>query len=275
MNYSKELIKTLEHKANQLRKNVVESIGVGVAGHLGGSCSAADLIAALYFYKMKYNPENPKWEERDRFLLSKGHVAILQYSALAEAGFFPVSDLKQTKDLDFHLQGHPDYQKTPGIEAGTGSLGQGLSLGLGMALGLKLDQVNSKVYVLCGDGELAEGQIWEAAMAAASYQMDNLVAIVDHNKLQAMGPIHERLDILPLAEKWAAFGWHVIEIDGHDMSEILNALDTLDTVKGKPSVIIAHTTKGKGVSFAENTVSCHNVLLTEDMYNQALADLAE
>ena len=273
MDYSKELINELEDKARLLRKYVVESIGIGVAGHLGGSCSAADLVAALYFYKMKYDPQNPKMVDRDRFLLSKGHVAILQYAALAEAGFFPVSDLKHAKELDFHLQGHPDIQKTPGIEAGTGSLGQGLSLGLGMALGLRLDGIDSKVYVICGDGELAEGQNWEAAMAAGAYQTENLVAIVDHNKLQAMGAIKDRLDILPLAEKWAAFGWHVIEINGHDMSEILSALDA-PSVDGKPTAIIAHTVKGKGVSFAENEVTCHNVMLTKEMYSQALTELS-
>jgi len=269
------MIEELNRKAKTLRRNVIEAVGIGTAGHVGGSCSAADLVAALYFYKMKYDSRNPKMADRDRFLLSKGHVAILQYAALAQAGFFPVSDLKHTKDLDFHLQGHPDYRKTPGIEAGTGSLGQGLSLGLGMALGLRADGIGSKVYVLCGDGELGEGQIWEAAMASASYKTDNLVAIVDHNKLQAMGPIVDRLDITPLPEKWASFGWKVIEIDGHNMEEIVSALDEADTVKGEPTVIIAHTVKGKGVSFAENVVACHNVLLTEEMYNQALTDLAE
>lgn len=272
--YNDNLMKELEEQAKTLRQNVIQAIGIGTAGHLGGACSAADLVAALYFHKMKYDPQNPKLVDRDRFLLSKGHVAILQYAALAQAGFFPVSDLKHTKDLDFHLQGHPDYRKTPGIEAGTGSLGQGLSLGLGMALGLRADGIDSKVYVLCGDGELAEGQIWEAVMAASSYKADNLVALVDHNKLQAMGPLVERLDIAPLPEKWVAFGWHVIEIDGHNMEEIVQALDTADTIKGKPTVIIAHTVKGKGVSFAENVVSCHNVALTQEMYNQALLDLA-
>lgn len=272
--YNDNLIEELKLQAKTLRQNVIKAVGIGTAGHVGGSCSAADLVAALYFYKMKYDSQNPKAVDRDRFLLSKGHVAILQYAALAQAGFFPISDLQHTKDLNFHLQGHPDYLKTPGIEAGTGSLGQGLSLGLGMALGLRADGIGSKVYVLCGDGELGEGQIWEAVMAASSYKTDNLVAIVDHNKLQAMGPIVDRLDITPLPEKWAAFGWHVIEIDGHNMEEIVQALDAADTVKGQPTVIIAHTVKGKGVSFAENVVSCHNVLLTEEMYNQALADLA-
>jgi len=273
--YSKELINDLKSKANTLRRDVIKSMGIGTAGHIGGSCSSADIVAALYFHKMKFDPQNPKMANRDRFLLSKGHVAILQYAALAEAGFFPVSDLQKTKDLDFHLQGHPDVIKTPGIEAGTGSLGQGLSIGLGMALGIRLEEIDAKVYVLCGDGELGEGQMWEAAMAANAYKIDNLVAIVDHNKLQAQGTIADRFDITPITEKWKAFGWNVIETDGHDMEQILTALDEADAIKGQPTVIIAHTVKGKGVSFAENVVSCHNVALTEETYSQALAELAE
>ena len=264
MKYRKELLEELTLKAQQLRKDVVLSIGVGVAGHVGGSCSAADIVAALYFYKMKYDPKNPQMPDRDRFLLSKGHVAILQYSALAEAGFFPVEDLKTTKEIGSYLQGHPDVRKTPGIEAGTGSLGQGLSIGLGMALGLKSDGINSRVYVLCGDGELGEGQIWEAAMAASAYKADNLVAIVDQNGLQAMGKVTERLNTNPLPEKWKSFGWNVIEINGHNMEEIMTALDEAETVKGQPTVIIAHTIKGKGISFAENVVGFHNGVLTEE-----------
>ena len=273
--YNDELLEDLEKKARVLRKDVVEAVGIGTAGHIGGSCSSADIVAALYFYKMKYDPKNPQLIDRDRFLLSKGHVAILQYAVLAEAGFFPVSDLKHTKDVGFHLQGHPDVLKTPGIEAGTGSLGQGLSIGLGMALGLKANKISSKVYVLCGDGEVQEGQIWEAAMAASVYKTDNLVAIVDHNKLQAQGKITERFNHTPLVEKWRAFNWNVIEIDGHNMKEIVTALDKADEAKGQPTVIIAHTTKGKGISFAENVVSCHNVALTSEMYNQALSELAD
>lgn len=272
--YSKELLEDLRVKAQQLRKDVVISIGVGVAGHIGGSNSSADLVAALYFYKMKYDPKNPKMEDRDRFLLSKGHVAILQYAALAEAGFFPVEDLKTTKELGSYLQGHPDVLKTPGIEAGTGSLGQGLSIGLGMALGLRAHKSERKVYVLVGDGEIAEGQIWEAAMAASTFKLDNLVAIVDRNKLQANGPIVNRFNSNPLIPKWESFGWNVIEIDGHNMEEILTALDEADTVKGQPTVIVANTVKGKGVSFAENVVSYHNGMLTEETYKKALEDLS-
>lgn len=274
MKYSEEFIHKLEEKAKDLRRDVVISIGVGVAGHLGGSNSSADILAALYFYKMKYDPKNPHMEDRDRFLLSKGHVAILQYAALAEAGFFPVEDLKKTKEIGFYLQGHPDVRKTPGIEAGTGSLGQGLSIGLGMALGMKADGISRKVYVLIGDGELAEGQIWEAAMAAKAFKADNLVAIVDHNGLQANGKVADRMDSNPLIPKWESFGWNVIEIDGHNMEEIVTALDKADEEKGRPTVIVANTVKGKGISFAENVVSYHNGMLTEETYRQALAELA-
>ena len=273
MEYSKELISSLQEKAKILRRNVVVSIGVGVAGHIGGSNSSADIVAALYFYKMHYDSKNPKMKDRDRFLLSKGHVAILQYAALAEAGYFPAEDLRHTKEIGFYLQGHPDVRKTPGIEAGTGSLGQGLSIGLGMALGMKADHIGRKVYVLTGDGELAEGQIWEAAMAAGYYKADNLTAIVDKNNLQASGAVKDRMNSDPLRDKWESFGWNVIEINGHDMVQILTALDEADMEKGRPTVIIADTVKGKGVSFAENVVGYHNGVLTEETYRQALEEL--
>lgn len=274
MEYNEELIKELQQAAKRLRRDVIISIGVGVAGHIGGSNSSADIVAALYFYKMKHDPGNPKWEERDRFLLSKGHVAILQYAALAESGYFPAEDLKTTKEIGSYLQGHPDVNKTPGIEAGTGSLGQGLSIGLGMALGQKMNHPDSKTYVLLGDGEIAEGQVWEAAMAASAYHADNLVAIVDRNGLQANGKTKERMNSGDIMAKFLSFGWNVIEIDGHNMKEILKALDRVDEVKGVPSVIVANTVKGKGVSFAENVVGYHNGQLTEETYKQALEELA-
>ena len=273
MGYDEKLIKELEDKAQKLRRDVVISIGVGVAGHIGGSNSSADIVAALYFHKMRHDPKHPEWRERDRFLLSKGHVGILQYAALAESGYFPVEDLKHTKEIGSYLQGHPDVQTTPGIEAGTGSLGQGLSIGLGMALGLKLDRLDSRTYVLVGDGEIAEGQIWEAAMAASAFKADNLVAIVDRNRLQANGRTKERFDTGDIMAKFLSFGWHVIEINGHDMREILSALDEAETVKGVPTAIIANTVKGKGVSFAENVVGYHNGMLTEETYRQALLEL--
>lgn len=273
MGYDEKLIEDLKNKAQKLRRDVIISIGVGVAGHIGGSNSSADIVTALYFYKMKHDPKNPKWRERDRFLLSKGHVGILQYAALAESGYFPVEDLKHTKGIGFYLQGHPDVLKTPGIEAGTGSLGQGLSIGLGMALGQKLDKLDSRTYVLVGDGEIAEGQIWEAAMAASVYKADNLTAIVDRNRLQANGRTKDRYDTGDIIAKFLSFGWHVIEIDGHNMEEILRALDEAETVKGVPTVIVANTVKGKGVSFAENVVGYHNGMLTEETYKQALMEL--
>lgn len=273
MNYSDELINELKEKAKKIRKDVIVSIGVGVAGHVGGSCSSADIVTALYFYKMKHDPQNPKMENRDRFLLSKGHVGVLQYAALAEAGYFKVEDLKHTKEIGSFLQGHPDVLKTPGIEAGTGSLGQGLSIGLGMSIGQKLKNIDAKTYVLIGDGEIAEGQIWEAAMAASVYKADNLVAIVDRNRLQANGPVKKRFDSGDIRAKFMSFGWNTIEIDGHDFREILSALDAADNVKGVPTVIIANTTKGKGISFAENVVSFHNGILSQEQYDQAIAEL--
>ena len=272
---NEKLIEGLKKKAQKLRRDVIISMGVGVAGHIGGSNSSADIVAALYFYKMKHDPKNPKWKERDRFLLSKGHVGILQYAALAESGYFPVEDLKHTKEIGSYLQGHPDVQKTPGIEAGTGSLGQGLSIGLGMALGQRLDHLDSRTYVLVGDGEIAEGQIWEAAMAASAFKADNLTAIVDRNRLQANGKTKERFDTGDIMAKFLSFGWHVIEINGHDMREILGALDEAEMVKGVPTAIIANTVKGKGVSFAENVVGYHNGMLTEETYRQALQEFTE
>lgn len=272
MAYDQATIDSLKAKGQLLRKDCIDCIGVGVAGHIGGSCSAADILAALYFSKMKYDPQNPNWEGRDYFLLSMGHVAILQYSALAEAGFFPVEDLRHCKDVGFYLQGHP-HLGTPGVEAGTGSLGQGLSIGLGMALGLKKDQKTNRVYVLVGDGEQNEGQIWEAAMAAASFKMDNLCAIIDANNLQAQGRIEDRMNSYPMADKWSAFGWNVIEADGHNVEEILAALDQAEAYQGKPTAIIAHTVKGKGISFAENVVGYHNAALDEEKYKQAIAEL--
>jgi len=270
---SKETKKSIESMALKLREDIVDIIGVGKVGHLGGSCSCADIVATLYFHKMKVDPKNPKWEDRDRFLLSKGHAALAQYAALAELGYFPKEELKKVKALGAMLQGHPDMTKTPGIEANTGSLGQGLSIANGMALGLRLEKRPSKVYVILGDGELAEGQIWEAAMASANFKIDNLVAIVDRNRLQATGAIKDRFDTGDIAAKFEAFGWNVIEIDGHNVEEIAEALDKADEVKGKPTVIIAETVKGKCISFAENNVAYHNGAMTEEQYNQAKKDL--
>jgi transketolase len=266
-------ISQLYKTAYQIRKNVVEAIGPGHRGHFGGSLSSADLMAALYFYKMKHDPANPKKADRDRFVLSKGHASPVLYATLAEAGYFPKSDLKTLKNLGSHLQGHPDVLKTPGVEANTGSLGQGLSIACGMAIAFKMDQLQSRVYVILGDGELGEGQVWEALLFAPARKLDNLVAIIDHNKIQAMGPTCERMNTGNLAEKWTAMGWHVIEIDGHNMEEIVTALDVAETIKGKPTAIVAHTIKGKGISFAENTAAFHNNEFTPNQYSLAIAEL--
>lgn len=266
-------IEQLEAKAQKLRLDIVEMIGYGKTGHLGGSCSIIDVVTALYYYKMKHNPENPEWEGRDRFLLSKGHSALAQYAALADCGYFPKEELGRLKKLGSMLQGHPDMLKTPGIEANTGSLGQGLSIACGIAAGAKIDKKDYRVYCVVGDGEIAEGQIWEAAMAASFYKLDNLVAILDRNRIQATGPIAERFDTNPLPDKWKAFGWHVIEIDGHDMKQIVEALDAADEVKGKPVMIIANTIKGKGISFAENNAAFHNGMMTREQYEIACSEV--
>lgn len=263
----------IEELAYNIRRHIIEMTGVGKAGHIGGSCSAADLVAALYGWKMKHDPRRPHWTERDRFIMSKGHAALAQYAALAEFGYFPVAELQHVKKLDGMLQGHPDLRRTSGIEANTGSLGQGLSIGVGMALGLRLDRLGSKVYVMLGDGELAEGQVWEAAMAAANFKLDNLVGLLDCNRIQATGEIARRFNSYPFAEKWQAFGWRVREIDGHDVKAICAALIWADQADGQPTLIVAQTVKGKGIPFAENTAAYHNGILTEALYHEALADL--
>ena len=267
-------IEKLEHLARIVRLDIVQMIGVGQRGHLGGSCSIADVVTALYFSKMRHDPKNPSWPDRDRFLLSKGHAALVQYAALAECGYFPKGELKHAKRLGSMLQGHPDIKSTPGVEANTGSLGQGLSIACGMAAGLRIDGRTSRVYCVIGDGELAEGQIWEAAMAAAAFKLDNLAAILDCNGLQAMGQVVQRFNTNPVPEKWRAFGWHVLEIDGHNMGEIVRALDDIDGVRGKPKMIIAHTVKGAGIPFAENRVEFHNGLMDAGQFETACALLS-
>jgi transketolase len=266
-------IQRLERVALQLRFDLLDMIGVGKAGHLGGSSSLAEITACLYFHTMRYNPADPKDPERDRFLLSKGHCVLIQYAALVELGIIPREELKKVKTLDCCLQGHPDIDHTPGVEAVTGSLGMGLSIALGMALGLRLDGRSNRVYAIMGDGELSEGQIWEAAMAAAAFKADSLIGIVDFNHLQATGPTREILDIPELARKWESFGWEVFTIDGHDIGQILDALDKAERVTGRPSVLIAETVKGKGFSFAEHNAAFHNGILTEELYSRGLSDL--
>jgi transketolase len=268
-----DTVKHLYRIAQQLRMDVVEMIGVGKAGHLGGSVSLAEIVAALYFHTLRFDPKNVGNPDRDRFLLSKGHAVLIQYAALIEHGIIPRSEIKQVKTLAGLLQGHPDMAKTPGMEAVTGSLGQGLSIGVGMALALRLDGRSSRVYVIMGDGELSEGQLWEAAMAARRFGVDNLTGIVDRNRVQATGPTKEVFDIPDIERKWEAFGWHVITIDGHDVAAVLKALDAAEQVKGRPSVIVADTVKGKGISFAEHNAAFHNGIFTEDQYRQAMAEL--
>ncbi|MCL2852840.1 MAG: transketolase [Defluviitaleaceae bacterium] len=271
--FDKEVVKQLEDKARALRKNVIVSVGVNYPGHIGGSFSAADVMAALYFHKMKHDPKNRYMPDRDRLILSKGHIAILQYAALAEAGYFPKEELVDTKQLHSMLQGHPDLIKSGhiGIEAGTGSLGQGLSIGAGMALGLRMDGIVATTYVIMGDGELAEGQNWEAAMSAVTFKLDNLVAILDKNNKQAQGTIEGRFSLGDILEKWKAFGWNVIEVDGHNMEDILRGLYAADEAKGKPTVIISNTVKGKGIGFSEeHPVGMHNAALTQEQYDNAM-----
>ena len=262
-------VKKLGSIAQCLRYELVKMIGYGKPGHFGGSCSIAEIIAALYYYKMKHDPKNPDWSERDRLILSKGHAGVMQYVALAMQGYFPEEELKSLKTLGSPLQGHPDMHKVPGIEANTGSLGQGLSISCGMAAGLRIDKSQSRVYCIVGDGEIAEGQIWEAAMAASYYKLDNLVGIMDCNKVQAMGAVADRFDTNPYREKWEAFGWEVREIDGHDLGAVTEALDWAETVKGKPVMIIAHTIKGKCIPFAENNPAFHNGTMTKEQYEMA------
>jgi transketolase len=271
---SKEKMTELRHLAAKMRRDIILMVGIGQPGHIGGSCSSADIVAVLYGYKMKLDPKNPKWDGRDKFLMSKGHAAIIQYAALAELGYFPSSVLPSLKKFGSMLQGHPDIHKTPGIEANTGSLGQGLSISCGMALAATLDKKPTRVYCIMGDGELAEGQCWEAAMFAGFRKIDNLVAIVDMNSLGAMGCIAERMSTSPLVEKWAAFGWNVIEIDGHNMEQIIDAFDKAETVKGKPTAIIAKTVKGKGYSFAENQPGFHNGAMNQAQYDLGLKEAA-
>ena len=266
------LIRELKGKALQLRCNVLEMIGVGKAGHWGGSSSLAETMAVLYFHSMKLDKKNPKNPERDRLLLSKGHAALIQYAALCELGYFPREELQKVKSLNGLLQGHPDLS-VPGIEAVTGSLGQGLSLGVGMALALRLDKKPNRVFVIMGDGEQSEGQLWEAAMAANNFKLDNLTAFIDWNKIQATGRTEDIFSIPHLDQKWRAFGWEVLTVDGHDVEKLIAVIDQAKTIKGKPTLIILDTIKGKGVSFAENTPTYHNGTFDEAKYAQAKAEL--
>ena len=271
MDQSKEL--KLKRLANNVRFGIIESLYNAACGHPGGSLSIADIITYLYFEEMNIDPGNPKAEGRDRFVLSKGHTAPALYSVLAERGYFDKEELKTLRKTDSRLQGHPDMKGIPGVDMSSGSLGLGISAACGMALSAKAYGNDYRVYTIVGDGESEEGQVWEAAMFAAHYKLDNLVAVVDWNGLQIDGPVTEVMNPTPHDEKFRAFGWHVITIDGHNFAEIEAAFEEAKTVKGKPTVIIAKSVKGKGVSYMENKCEWHGQAPKEDLYKVAIADL--
>lgn len=270
---SDPVIRKLESKAKDIRLDIIEMIYTAKSGHPGGSLSAADIVTALYFQVMNIDPGRPRWENRDRFILSKGHACPVLYSALAERGYYAISELSTLRKFHSILQGHPDMNKTPGVDMSSGSLGNGLSAGLGMALAAKWKGLDYRVYVMLGDGELNEGIVWEAAMAAAHHKLDNLVAIVDCNGLQITGCVKDVMNIEPLSDKWKAFGWAVLEIDGHDMNEIVGALKDARTMT-QPTVILAKTVKGKGVSFMENNADWHGKALNDEQYAKAKLELS-
>lgn len=272
---SETKIQELEKAATRIRRHIIRMIYAAQSGHPGGSLSATDIVTALYFHFMQVDPTNPDWPERDRFIMSKGHACPAWYSALAEKGFFPLEELLTLRRINGRLQGHPDMVKTPGVDMTTGSLGHGLSAGVGMALGLKMDHIPAHVYVMLGDGELDEGLVWEGAMAAAKFKLDNLLVIVDYNNLQLDGTCNEVMPLEPLAAKWRAFNWAVFEMDGHDMAQIVKTIEEARQVTGQPSVIIAHTVKGKGVSFMENECDWHGRAPNREQYEQAMRELQE
>jgi len=255
--FSSLSVAEMESVAKRLRRHIISMIGKAGSGHPGGSLSAVEIVTALYFKVLRHKPVDPGWSDRDRFILSKGHAAPVLYATLAECGYFPVDELTTLRQLDSRLQGHTDRMVTPGVEMSAGALGQGLSFAIGVALAGRLNAQDYRVYVLLGDGECDEGQIWEAAMAAAHYKVDNLVAIVDNNGLQIDGWNRDVMNLDPFNKKWQAFGWHVIEVDGHSFTQLIDVFDRAKLVKGQPVVIIAHTIKGKGVSFMENNVDFH------------------
>ncbi|HOW87054.1 MAG TPA: transketolase [Candidatus Omnitrophota bacterium] len=266
-------IEQLKQKARLIRRHIVEMTGAAASGHPGGSLSATEILVALYFDLMNHNPQDPQWPDRDRLVLSKGHASPALYAALAEAGYFDPKTLKDFRKLGSPLQGHPDRRKLPGVEASTGSLGQGLSIGIGMALARRLDQKNYYTYVITSDGELNEGQTWEAAAMAAHHKVDHLIAFLDDNKFQLDDATENICDMRPVADKWKAFRWRTFEIDGHDLKEILKTVEKAKKIKGQPVIIIAHTVKGKGVSFMEGNNAFHGVAPTEEQVQKALKEL--
>lgn len=273
MDISKEKIQELTSIARTVRRDIIEMTAEAGSGHPGGSLSCADILTALYFDVLMVDPKRPTWSERDRFVLSKGHAAPALYAVLAEKGYFSKDELKRLRKTGAMLQGHPDMKSTPGLDMTTGSLGQGLSAANGMALAGKLDGRDYRVYVLLGDGETEEGQVWEAAMASAHYKLDNLTAFVDHNGLQIDGPIEKVMSPESIQDKFRAFGWRVIDIDGHDFKQILDAVQEAKNTKGQPTVIVAKTVKGKGVPFMENAVDWHGKAPSKEQAEEALRAL--
>jgi len=266
-------VSELQSLARQIRREIVEMIGAAKSGHPGGSLSAVEILVTLFFDVMRHDPANPAWPDRDHFILSKGHAAPVLYAVLAEAGYTPKAALMSLRKLGSPYQGHPDKRFIPALEASTGSLGVGLSVGLGLALAARLDRRPSRTYVVLGDGEIQEGQIWEAAMFGAFHKVDNLVAIVDYNKIQLDGFVRDIMEIAPVAAKWSAFGWHTIELDGHDIPALQAAFQEAAATKGRPTVIVAHTIKGKGVSFMENNPKFHGTAPTPAEVEAALQEL--
>lgn len=270
-----KLKQKLSIEALNIRKHAVEAVYSAKSGHPGGSLSIADVLSYLYFNEMNIDPKNPKWDDRDRFVLSKGHCSPALYSALALKGYFSIDEIKHFRSLGHFLQGHPDMKGIPGVDMSTGSLGQGISAACGMALSAKLSKKSYRVYTVLGDGELEEGQVWEASMFAAQYKLDNLCAYVDNNGLQIDGKITDVMSPLPIAGKFKEFGWNVIEVDGHNLDEIDAAYTQAKTVKGKPTVIVGHSIKGKGVSFMENNAAWHGSAPNDEQYAQAIKELDE
>ena len=263
----------LENKAKQIRRDIIEMVYKAKSGHPGGSLSCADILTVLYFKEMNINPQEPKMENRDRFILSKGHCSPALYATLANRGYFPKAELSNFRKINSILQGHPDLNKIPGVEMTTGSLGQGLSVANGIALSGKIDKKDYRVYCLVGDGEIQEGQIWEAAMTSAHYKLDNLCLIVDNNNLQIDGAVEKVMNIYPIDKKLEAFGFHVIKINGNNINEIIDALEKAKTIKDKPTAIIAKTIKGKGISYMENNVKWHGKAPNQEEYEQAMKEL--
>jgi transketolase len=269
-----ENVRELEKICTRIRRHIVEMIGAAGSGHPGGSLSATEIVVTLFWDVMRHDPANPQWPDRDRIILSKGHAAPVLYAAMAECGYTPVETLNTLRKLGSIYQGHPDRRFIPALEASTGSLGEGLSIAAGMGLAARWDKRPSRVYCVLGDGEIQEGQIWEAAMFCAFHKVDNVVAIVDYNRIQLDGFVKDVMEIEPLAAKWQAFGWHTIELDGHSVAALQSAFAEAASIKGKPTALIAHTVKGKGVSFMENNPKFHGVAPTKEEVELALKELA-